>query len=140
MPETVAESATIIPPTTPKDQIRRVAFVYTPKGVQGQSLLVEFLCQAARTIAKKPLFLRQALNLEVTPQSDPEAIFHKAREARAVSVLAIVDDWPPAKIEALSDACARGGLMFRSVPSADVQKKSTAVDVIVDMMLLPGES
>ena len=46
----------------------------------------------------------------------------------------------PAKIEGLSEACARGGILFRTIAPGDVQKKSTAVDVIVDMMLLSGEA
>ena len=77
---------------------------------------------------------------ELSAGTDPLAVFEKAREAKAVAVLAVADGWPPAKIDALSEACARGGLMFMSVPPGDVQKKSTAVDVIVDMMLLSGEA
>ncbi len=50
----------------------------------------------------------------------------KALQAKAASVL--------------SNARARANLLFRSVASADAQKKSTAVDSIVDMMLLPGEA
>ena len=67
-------------------------------------------------------------------------MFEKARDAKAVAVLAVVDGWPPAKVEGLSEARARGGILFRAVAPADVQKKSTAVDVIVDMMLLGGEA
>ncbi len=129
-----------VPATTPKDQIRRVAYIYTFAGQEARTALSAFLSQAARTISKKPLFLRQVLSIEVGAQSDPEAVYQKAREARAVFLLAVVEGWPAAKVEALSEACARGGLLFRYVPSGDVQKKSTAVDVIVDMMLLPGES
>ena len=80
------------------------------------------------------------MSAELSASSDPAAVFEKARDAKAVAVLAVVEGWPPAKIEGLSDACARGGLLFRAVAPADVQKKSTAVDVIVDMMLLGGEA
>ncbi|HXT01787.1 MAG TPA: hypothetical protein VN915_14020 [Elusimicrobiota bacterium] len=129
-----------IPPNTPKDQIRRVAYVYTFACAEARAGFAAYLSQAARTISKKPIFLRSVMSAELSPSSDPAAVFEKARDAKAVAVLAVVEGWPPAKIEGLSEACARGGLMFRSVAPADVQKKSTAVDVIVDMMLLSGEA
>ena len=129
-----------IPASTPKDQIRRVAYVYTFACAEARVSFAAYLSQAARTISKKPIFLRQVMAAELSPSSDPAAVFEKARDAKAVAVLAIVEGWPPAKIEGLSDACARGGLFFRTIAPADVQKKSTAVDVIVDMMLLGGET
>ena len=129
-----------IPAGTPKDQIRRIAYVYTFSCAEARAGLAAYLSQAARTISKKPIYLRQVLAAELSAASDPFAVFEKAREAKAVAVLAVVEGWPSAKIEGLSEACARGGLLFRTVAPADVQKKSTAVDVIVDMMLLSGEA
>ncbi|MDE2511503.1 MAG: hypothetical protein KGL74_10295 [Elusimicrobia bacterium] len=129
-----------IPAGAAKDQIRRVAFVHTFACAEARAAFAAFLSQAARTISKKPLYLRQVLSLEVDGVSDPNAIFEKARAAKAVAVLAVVEGWPSAKVDALEEACSRGGLQFRAVSPGDVQKKSTAVDVIVDMMLLPGEA
>ncbi len=139
-PKPAAPAPEDIPATASKDQIRRVAYVYTFACVESRASFAAFLSQAARTISKKPLYLRQVMASEVTAGSDPLAVFEKARDAKAAAVLAVVDGWPPAKIDALGEACARGGLLFRAVSPADVQKKSTAVDVIVDMMLLSGEA
>lgn len=129
-----------IPASTPKDQIRRVAYVYTFACSEARANFAAYLAQAARTISKKPIYLRSVMSAELSAFSDPAAVFEKARDAKAVAVLAVVEGWPPAKIEGLSEACARGGLLFRTVAPGDVQKKSTAVDVIVDMMLLSGEA
>ncbi|MBI2787974.1 MAG: hypothetical protein HYX59_04770 [Elusimicrobia bacterium] len=85
------------------------------------------------------MFLREVLSLEVAASTDPNSVVTKAQQAKAVAILAVVEDWPAAKVDDLSDACSRGNLLFRAVLPADAQKKSTAVDVIVDMMLLPGE-
>jgi len=139
-PAPAPAAAEEIPAGTPKDQIRRVAYVHTFPCAEARAAFAPFLSQAARTISKKPLFLRQVLTLEVDASSDPNAIFEKARAAKAAAIIAVVDGWPPAKVEALSEACSRGGMQFRVVAPADVLKKSTAVDVIVDMMLLPGEA
>ena len=38
-----------------------------------------------------------------------------------MAVLALVDGWPTAKIETLSEACSRGGLLFRAIAPGDVQ-------------------
>ncbi len=124
---------------TPKEQIRRVCYVHTAECAQIKLAFAAFLSQAARTISKKPLFLREVLALEVGVASDANAVVQKALQAKAAAVLAVVEGWPSTKVDELSEACTRANLLFRSVASADAQKKSTAVDIIVDMMLLPGE-
>lgn len=139
-PLPVGDDSEAVPATAPKEQVRRVAYAYTLACRDARERFELFLGQSARTISKKPLYLRPVLTVEVGPASDAAAIAEKARQARAVAVLAVVEGWPAAKVDALSDACSRGGLMFRSVASTDVQRKSTAVDVLVDMMLLPGEA
>lgn len=129
-----------IPANTPKDQIRRVVYINTAACAEPKAVFAAFLSQAARTISKKPIFLREVLSLEVANSSDPNAIFEKARQAKAVAVLAVTEGWSQAKSDELSEACSHAGVLFRCVAPSDVQKKATAVDVIVDMMLLPGES
>ncbi|OGS40722.1 MAG: hypothetical protein A2506_02515 [Elusimicrobia bacterium RIFOXYD12_FULL_66_9] len=129
-----------IPANTPKDQIRRVAYIHTAACVEAKDGFAAFLSTAARTISKKPIYLREVMSLEVANASDPNAILEKARQAKAVAMLAVTEGWSQAKSDELSEACARAGVLFRCVASGDVLKKATAVDVIVDMMLLPGES
>ena len=126
--------------STPKDQIRRVAYIHTASCAEAKAGFAAFLSLSARTISKKPIFLREVLSLEVSNPSDPNAIFEKVRQAKAVAVLAVTEGWIQAKSDELSEVCVRAGVLFRSVAPSDVQKKATAVDVIVDMMLLPGES
>jgi hypothetical protein len=128
-----------LPADAPKEQIRRVAYIYTASCSEVKTACAVFLSQAARTISKKPIFLREVLAHEVTAASDPNAVLQKALQVKASAILAIVEDWPTAKIDELSEACSRANLLFRAVAPADAQKKSTAVDIIVDMMLLPGE-
>lgn len=129
-----------LPANTPKDQIRRVVYIYTNTCLEAKNGFATFLSQAARTISKKPLYLREVLSHEVGNASDPNALIEKARQIKAVAILAVVEGWPQAKIDDLTDACSRTGFLFRAIAPADTQKKSTAVDVIVDMMLLSGEA
>ncbi|MBI4060829.1 MAG: hypothetical protein HY403_05305 [Elusimicrobia bacterium] len=138
-PPAAPAKAEDLPPGTPREQIRRVAYVCTSACSEEKKAFAAFLSQAARTISKKPLFLREVLSHEVSAASDPNAVLEKALKAKAVAVLALIEGWPPAKTDELSEACSRANLLFRAVAPGDAQKKSTAVDIIVDMMLLPGE-
>ncbi len=128
-----------LPADTPKEQIRRVAYVYTAPCSETKKSFAAFLSQAARTISKKPLYLREVLAQEVGAASDANAVMQKALQVKACAVLAVVEGWSSAKVDEMSEACSRSNLLFRSVAPGDVQKKSTAVDIIVYMMLLPGE-
>ena len=128
-----------MPAGTPKEQIRRVAFLYTFACAEARRSLALFLSQVAKTVSKKPLFLREVMSSEVAGASDPDALFEEAVRLKVVAILAIVEGWPPQRVDAMAEACSRAGLLFRSVSPSDVQKKSVAVDIIVDMMLLPGE-
>ena len=141
VPTPAIESAKIavLPVDTPKEQIRRVAYVYTSSCAEAKTAFAAFLTQAAQTISKKPLFLREVLSHEVADASDPNAVLQKSLQAKAAAILAVVEGWPTAKVDELSEACSRASVLFRLVTPADAQKKSTAVDIIVDMMLLPGE-
>ena len=117
-----------------------MAYIHTFSCAEAKAGFSVFLSHAARTISKKPIFLREVISLEVSNSSDPNAVFEKVRQAKAVALLAVTEGWPQAKVEELSEVCTRGAILFRAVSPGDVQKKATAVDVIVDMMLLPGES
>ncbi len=128
-----------MPVTTPKEQIRRVAFLYTFACAEPRRNFAVFLSQVAKTVSKKPLYLREVMSVEVAGASDPDALYEEAVRQKVVAILAIVEGWPPQRVDAMAELCSRAGLLFRSISPGDVQKKSAAVDVIVDMMLLPGE-
>jgi hypothetical protein len=128
-----------IPPGTPKERIRRVGYLHSGATGDARAGFATFLSQAARSISKRPLFLRTVLIHEVSGASDPEAVYDKARVVGATAIFAVVEGLPQAKIDALAESFTRNGVVFRVVPPADAQKKSTTVDIIVDLMLLPGE-
>jgi hypothetical protein len=139
-PAAAAGTPEAIPPDAPKEQIRRVAYIYAVEHSEVKTVFAAFLSQAARTISKKPLFLREVSTFEVGVASDVNSILQKAQQSKAVAILAIVEGWAPVKIDELTEACSRANMLFRAVAPGDAQKKSTSVDIIVDMMLLPGEN
>jgi len=117
-----------------------VAFLYAPQWAQEKDVLIAFLDQVAATLSKKPLYLRNVLVQEVGADLEAKALADKLRGVRAVAVLAVLEGLPEAKLRELAEAFSEAGVMFRSVPPSEAQKKSLAVDIIVDAMLLPPET
>ena len=132
--------ADTITDATPKEQIRRVALVYTDKTGEACDLFVSFLDQSALTISKKPLFLRKVAVAVYVVADDANAVAKTIKGAGAVAVLALLDGLAEVKVKELDEACLAEGLSFRLIENAEVQKRSVAVDIMVDFMLLAGDA
>ncbi|MFA6003590.1 MAG: hypothetical protein WC881_05930, partial [Elusimicrobiota bacterium] len=113
-----------------KDQIRRCAFFYLGKYVAERDTLVKMLETTAQTVSKKPLFLRRVLYQQVTEDSDVKELVNRARAAKAVTILGLLEGLPDNKIHEILEACNAAGIMFRNVSRLEVEKKSVAVDVV----------
>ena len=129
-----------IPEKTPKEQIRRVAFLHSKGQLEARDKFATFLDTSALTISKKPIYLRKCHAEEAGPQCDAKGVAARAKAAGAVAVLAVLEGLPESKSRELNDACEAAGLSFRPVAVSEVQKRSVAVDIMVDLMLLAGEA
>jgi len=123
-----------------KDQIRRVAFLYLGKFEAERDALAKSLDQTAQTVPKKPLFLRRVLYQAIAEDCGGKEILARVLQAKAVAALGIVDGLSETRLRELSEALSGGGVMFRSVAPLDAGKKSVAIDIVVDVMLLPPEA
>jgi hypothetical protein len=123
-----------------KDQIRRVAYLYLGKYEAERDALAKLLDQTAQTVPKKPLFLRRVLYQALTEDYDGRELLARVLQSKAVAALGIVDGLSEARLRELSELLGGGGVMFRSVAPLDAAKKSVAIDVVVDVMLLPAEA
>lgn len=129
-----------IPANIPKEQIRRVAVLFAPNLRAQKDIFISFLDQSALAISKKPLYLRKVVIEEVKPAGDAKALLEKMFMAHAVTALCIVEGLGEAKIRELNETITAGGILFRIVSPGDIQKRSMAVDLIVDMLLLSPEA
>ena len=102
--------------------------------------LAKSLDQTAQTVPKKPLFLRRVLYQAITEDFDGKEVLARVLQAKAVAALGIVEGLSETRLRELGEAFAGGGVMFRSVASLDAGKKSVAIDIVVDVMLLPPEA
>jgi len=126
-----------IPAETAKEQIRSIAVIYAASVSKEKDECIAFLAQTARTISKKPFYLRWVLVQRLTAGSDVWALITRLQPLGAVAVVAVVDGSLEAKAREVKDVCAQTGLLFHAIAAVDAQKKSTAVDIIVDIMMLP---
>ncbi len=123
-----------------KDQVRRVAFIYLGKFEAEREALAKLLDQTAQTVPKKPLFLRRVLYQAITEECEGKDVLAPVLQAKAVAVLGIVEGLSETRLRELGEALAGGGVMFRAVAPLDVGKKSVAIDIVVDVMLLSPEA
>jgi hypothetical protein len=128
-----------IPDHASKDQIRRLAVVYTRSYAQRKDVFINFLDKAGETLSKKPLYFRKVFSQEIGEEGDLKILAEQIKAARAVAVLALLDGMTETRIAEIAEAITVAGLMFRAIPTADIQKKSLALDLLVDLMLLAHE-
>jgi len=129
-----------IPEKLGKDQVRRVAFIYLGKYEAERDALAKLLDQTAQTVPKKPLFLRRVIYQPVTEDCGGKELLGRLQQAKAVALLGIVEGISEPKLREWGEALAGGGVMFRSVAPLDAGKKSVAIDIVVDVMLLAPEA
>jgi hypothetical protein len=129
-----------IPDRAGKDQIRRVAFLYLGKFAAVRDALAQSLDHTAQTVPKKPLYLRRVLYQAITEDCDGREVLSRVLQAKAAAVLGITEGLADRKLRQLSEIFSGAGIMFRSVAPLDAGKKSLAIDIVVDVMLLPPEA
>lgn len=150
-PAPAAAKWTPLPPADPitpvelpdkivKNQIRRVAFLYMARYAEERNHFSKTLNQAAQAISKKPLFLRSVLFQPVAADTSVAEVLAKLKELQAVAALALFEGMDEGRLKEYTEAMAGADIMFRVVAPTDVQKRSVAVDIIVDMMLLSHEA
>jgi len=130
---------TKMPEKIGKDQIRPVAYIYLEKYAGERDAFIKLLEQTAQTVSKKPLFLRRVLYQPIAEECSPKEVLERVAQAKAVAVLGILEGLSEGKLRELGEAFGGAGIMFRVVNPLDAGKKSVAVDIIVDAMLLPHE-
>jgi hypothetical protein len=128
-----------VPPDAPKSQIRRIAYVYSPKNRREMDTFIRYLDETIGSVSKKPLFTRKVMLTKVDETTDAAAMVLKLKALKAVGVLAVVGDAKDPKVLELSKACAGAKMMFKVIPPPDVQKRSIVFDLAIDMMLLASE-
>lgn len=125
-----------IPEGTAKDQIRSVAFFFEPTQAPKMKAFIAFLDTVALKVSKKPMYLRRPLIRSVVGADDPMALLDEARKAGTVGVVAILPGITEAWQRELDETFGGEGFFLRVFTNEDTTKRSVAVDLLVDLMLL----
>jgi hypothetical protein len=125
-----------IPPKTPPEQVRRIAFLYSPQQANKIASFTRFIGEVALKVSKKPIYLHKTLVAQIAPGVKPDELIKQVKGTGAVGVLALVEGLPDNLIRDIEEAFNNEEFFFRQVPPTDTAKRSAAVDLVVDMMLL----
>ncbi|MFA6030637.1 MAG: hypothetical protein WC969_12340, partial [Elusimicrobiota bacterium] len=128
------------PPDDPKKvpvaQIRRLAFLFGPGQEAKCAEFEKFLRNTALKLSKKPLHIRSALFAEVGEGAAPEAVLEAMKAAGAVGAVGVLSGLSDARVGELQEVCAKADFFFRSVPLDQTQKRTLAMDMMLELMLL----
>ncbi|MFA5138649.1 MAG: hypothetical protein WC728_05390 [Elusimicrobiota bacterium] len=125
-----------IPAKTPPEQVRRIAFLYSPQQANKIAPFTRFIGEVALKVSKKPIYLHKTLVAQVAPGVNPEELIKQVKGTGAVGALALLEGLPDNFIRDIEEAFNNEDLFFHQVLPADTTKRSVAVDLVVDMMLL----
>jgi hypothetical protein len=129
-----------VPEGAAKEQIRRVAILYTAAHSAQRDAFLSFLDQSALTISKKPIYLRKVVMEQVSTTTDCAILLTKIKGLSAVAAIGVLDALGETKLRELEGTLSAGGIFFRNVAVDEIQKRSVAVDLVVDMLLLDSEA
>ncbi|MCX5788107.1 MAG: hypothetical protein NTX64_06300 [Elusimicrobia bacterium] len=71
---------------------------------------------------------------------DPAALIAAVRQAEGIAAVVMLEPLPAAWAETLAQAFEKEGIFLRVVASEDAKKRSAAVDLLVELMLLSGQA
>jgi len=121
----------------PPEQIRAMAIYYSAGEKKAFDDFVTFFSDMAQKVSKKPLYVDVVMASEWSSGLDAKTALDKAKAAGAVAVLCLFN---PSDLEAaggdLEQAASKQDYFLRVVPLADAMKRSAAVDLVVDLMLV----
>lgn len=124
------------PANVPKEQVRRIAFLYAPGRKEDFEKFAAFVAEVALKVSKKPIHIHPAFVLELQPAADPAAVLQRVKEAGAVGCLAVLQGLKDSFIRDVEDAFSAEDFFLRVVDPAEASKRAAAIDLVVDMMLL----
>ncbi|MBI4386638.1 MAG: hypothetical protein HY551_04595 [Elusimicrobia bacterium] len=120
----------------PKEQIRSLAFFYSVACRDKFPSFIQFIDSVALHLTKKPLYLRKVLVLEIPVDVEMARVVERIGKSRVAAAVGFLSD---INVREMEEAFSEAGIFFRSVRPEDIGKRSTALDLLVDVTLLaPG--
>lgn len=125
-----------IPEKTPKEQVRRVAYLCSAQQAARFAKCEQFIFQVAQKVSKKPIHVHTAVVIQIAAGMDSQQIVATVKKSGAAGALALIEGLGDAQTRDIEETFDNEDVFYRVIPSADVGKRTMAIDLVVDMMLL----
>ncbi|HVE12192.1 MAG TPA: hypothetical protein VNI01_02250 [Elusimicrobiota bacterium] len=135
-PKPVPPPPVKIPAGTPKEQIRRVAFLHGAEQTANCYRFAAFFEDVALKVSKKPLYVERALLLEIAPDQTSTTVLGQVMKSGAVAIFGFLEGMRPVQRKDLQELFEKSNLFFRTIAPEDAEKRAAAIDLVVDIMLL----
>lgn len=133
------DSFSVIPEEAPKDQIRRVAFLYSAGQKMPLVDFIRFVDSLALHFSKKPLYLRKVYLAELSPDNDLNAVAEKINAAGAVGVVGVLPGIHENKVRSLETGLTAAGISYYWLTPEEAFKRPVVLGLVVELMLLNAE-
>lgn len=128
-----------IPADVPRDQIRRVAFLYATGQRTPFADFIRLVDSLALQFSKKPLYLRKVYLAEVFAENDFQAIAEKIKTTGAVGVVGVLPGIPEGSVRAMEAGLSAAGISYYWLTPEEAFKRPVVLGLVVELMLLNSE-
>lgn len=125
-----------IPDKTPKEQIRRLAFLAANGRREPLDKFAKFLTGVAATVSKRPIFIHKAALIICAPSANASEILEPVQKSGAAGLIILLEGFPAPLIEQLEKVCEANDIFLCKLASEDAAKRTAAIDIVVDLMLI----
>ena len=125
-----------IPKKVPLEQVRRIAFLFSEPHGSKYKKVTKFIFDVAQKVSKKPLYVHVPLVAVVIPAIAVTEVREAVIKSGAVGAIGLLDGLPDEYIRKLDDAFDEEDVFLRIIKPEEVGKRVSAIDLVVDMMLL----
>ena len=125
-----------IPEKTPKDQIRRIAYLYSSSQREAIEKLIHFIGTVSGGVSKKPLYLHRSVVATVTPTTKAPALLEHLKKTNTAGVIAILEGLSEDQKRDLESLCDDEDIYFKNFTVGDIGSRTAAIEILLELMLL----
>ncbi len=118
----------------PVENVRRIGFLHAFKHAKAAAETLKLLSQVSQKSSKKPLLIEDAFTMALE-SIEPSDLVGEARARQAVAVLVLRDEGDE-RASRIVESLEGAGFYAKGMTPETALKRSTIVDLVVDLMLL----
>ncbi|MBI4054553.1 MAG: hypothetical protein HY402_00310 [Elusimicrobia bacterium] len=121
---------------SPQEQVRRVAFFHPADLSEPFAQFLALLTEVSSRVSKKPISIEKVATFVFPGDLSAEAVSSRVGSLGAEALIGIFTDSTERESSELEAAVSERGILFRSFSAEAATRRSTVVDLVVDLLLL----